>query len=102
MLHKVAIGILSALLIPLQISLWGDGGWLQLNHVRESLAAQRTENEQLKRRNRQLTHKVYDLKAGSAAIEEIARVELGMMKKNETFFRLIKRPLPAENSTQDQ
>jgi cell division protein FtsB len=51
----------------------------------------------LKQRNKLLYADTDDLKLGSEAIEERARNELGMIKENETFFRLI----PKENSTRN-
>jgi cell division protein FtsB len=38
-----------------------------------------------------LQAEVEDLKSGLAAIEELARNELGMIKEGETFFQVIQR-----------
>ena len=46
-------------------------------------------------RNNALDAEVSDLKQGSAAIEERARTELGMVKKGETFFQVV-APLDKE------
>lgn len=50
-------------------------------------------NTKLKQRNKILFADIDDLKSGVEAIEESARNELGMIKNNETFFRII----PAES-----
>ncbi|MGH8400795.1 MAG: septum formation initiator family protein, partial [Gammaproteobacteria bacterium] len=40
-----------------------------------------------------LAAEVKDLKQGQAAIEEQARADLGMIKKGETFYQIV-RPAP--------
>ncbi len=47
------------------------------------------ENEALKERNDSLAAEVLDLKQGLDAIEERARSEMGMIKKDETFYQLV-------------
>ena len=46
-------------------------------------------NDQLKLRNQQLDEEVRDLKQGVTAIEERARVELGMVKQDEVFYQTV-------------
>jgi cell division protein FtsB len=49
----------------------------------------------LQERNAALEAEVQDLKQGLEAVEERARSELGMIKKDETFFQIIeKKPQP--------
>ena len=51
---------------------------------------QRTaENEVRRQRNDILKAEILDLKQGLAAVEDIARSELGLIKKGETFFLLV-------------
>lgn len=45
-------------------------------------------NEELKERNRVLAAEVYDLKNGVEAIEEHARLDLGLVKPHETFVQM--------------
>lgn len=81
---------LSALLIALQYPLWfGNGGVLAVWELKREIAAQREENARLTERNQALAAEVIDLKEGLAAIEERARIELGMIKKGETFYQVI-------------
>ncbi len=40
-------------------------------------------------RNKSLEAEVLDLRKGQEAIEEIARHDLGLIKKDETFFQVI-------------
>jgi cell division protein FtsB len=57
--------------------------------LRDEIAAQRAENEQLKERNRTLIAEVQDLKQGKTAIEERARTDLGMIRSNESFYQVM-------------
>lgn len=69
--------------------------WLGKNSVPDYLALQdevtrqQLVNTKLRQRNKLLYADTDDLKLGSEAIEERARNELGMIKENETFFRVI-------------
>ena len=45
-------------------------------------------------RNSRLAAEVQDLKSGTAAIEERARSDLGMIGPNETFYQVVE-PAPA-------
>ena len=79
-----------ALLVVLQFRLWfGAGGLNEVRHLRQEITHQRGENELLRDRNRTLTAEVEDLKQGTAAIEERARTDLGMVGNGETFYQVI-------------
>lgn len=81
---------LLALLALLQYPLWvGNGSVLTLWRLKREIAEQRAENARLRERNQVLAAEVIDLKEGLAAVEERARVELGMIKKGETFYQII-------------
>lgn len=74
----------------LQLRLWfGDGNVRQWWRLQEAVVAQAAVNERLSQRNHELAAEVQDLKTGLKAIEARARHELGMIKKNETFFQLV-------------
>lgn len=76
--------------LGLEYRLWfGDGGMREVWRLRDAVAAQRAENEQLKDRNRTLLAEVQDLKQGKTAIEERARTDLGMIRNNETFYQVM-------------
>jgi len=47
------------------------------------------QNAQLVKRNQLLRADVTDLQIGMDAIEERARNELGLIKQNEVFFRIV-------------
>ena len=59
--------------------------------VHVGLAQQKDENATLRERNAALAAEVRDLKQGTAAIEERARSELGMIKDGEIFFQTIEK-----------
>jgi len=76
------------LLLLLQYPLWlGKGSWLKVWDMNKQLEAQQRINQQTRMRNNLLDAEVRDLKQGTAAIEERARGELGMIKPNEVFYR---------------
>lgn len=82
--------VLIALLILLQLKLWvGAGGWREVEQLQATVATQTAENAKLQQRNAALAAEVDDLKSGEAAIEERARAELGMIKPEETFYRIV-------------
>jgi cell division protein FtsB len=76
----------------LQYKLWiGNGSFGEVYRLDRTIVAQEEENAVAKERNLALQAEVDDLQHGMDAIEERARSELGMIKKDETFFRVIDR-----------
>ncbi|MBO8414835.1 MAG: septum formation initiator family protein [Proteobacteria bacterium] len=67
----------------------GRNGYVQYQQVSAELDKARERSELLTRRNQALQDELGDLKQGSAAIEELARSELGFIKEGETFYRVI-------------
>jgi len=90
LISRVTIAVLLFLLILLQVRLWsnadGISGIWRLNY---EIARQQQENEGLRERNEALEAEVADLKQGEAAVEERARAELGMIRKDETFYQTV-------------
>ena len=96
---------LLVLLLGLQYPLWlGSGGLISLWKLKSEIAVQKAENASLRQHNRALEAEVLDLKQGLASAEERARLELGMVKKGESFYQIIENqdrsnsartPLPA-------
>lgn len=87
---RTLIAILILLFVLLQYKLWfGDGGLLKVRELERAVAEQEAENAQLKARNQALEAEVRDLKQGTAAIEERARTELGMIRDGETFYQVV-------------
>jgi len=89
---KIFSVVLVVIVMILQYTLWiGPGGMTNVWQLKHQLAEQQTENERLKERNNVLLAEIKDLKQGQAAIEERARNELGMVKKDETFYQIIEK-----------
>ena len=89
--------ILVALIAALQYPLWlGKGSWLRVWEVDRDLTKRKEINQTLKARNSSLDAEVQDLKQGYEAIEERARSELGMIKRDEVFFQVLEenKPMP--------
>jgi len=87
---KWLVSILLTLLLVLQYTLWfGNGGLLRVWQLNTMVEVQKQENEKLTERNQALEAEVVDLKQGLEAIEERARSDLGMIKKDETFFQVV-------------
>ena len=85
--------ILVVLLLLLQYPLWiGKGSWLKVWDLNRQLEAQQQVNRQTQARNALLDAEVRDLKQGTAAIEERARSELGMIKRDEVFYQIVENP----------
>jgi cell division protein FtsB len=81
---------LATLVVGLQYPLWiGKGGWLRVHELDQALVQQREATAKLKARNDALDADVRDLKQGSDAIEERARLELGMIKRDEVFYQVV-------------
>ena len=86
---RILAGILVTLILAIQAPLWlGKGGWLRVWDVDRQLAVQHAKNERLEVRNSALAAEVKDLKQGFEAIEERARLELGMVRNDEVFFQV--------------
>ena len=84
--------ILLLLLVLLQNRLWnGNGSMPEVRQLEEMKAMQIEENKALLERNIFLSAEVMDLKEGLEAIEERARTEMGMIRSDETFYRIIER-----------
>ncbi|WP_445401124.1 cell division protein FtsB [Zobellella sp. An-6] len=89
--------ILLALLGALQHHLWwGKNGLAEYNEARSNVLRQQQDNQLLVERNALLYREIEDLNNGLAAVEELARNDLGMIKPGETFYRL----LPAQDKPQ--
>lgn len=76
--------------LALQYKLWlGDGNLLQWKKLKQELVVHQQENQELLARNQRLEADILELKRGEQALEEQARVELGMVKKGEEYYQFI-------------
>lgn len=82
--------LLAILIGLLQYPLWfGEGGWFEVWQHQGEVEAQQALNNKLRIRNETLAAEVKDLKLARDAIEERARGELGMIRPEEVFFRVV-------------
>jgi cell division protein FtsB len=87
---RIIIYSMLLLLMAIQYPLWlGKGGWLKVYEMERQLELQQAKNSLLSLRNAKLTGDVKDLKDGTRAIEERARVEHGMIKDGEFFVQIL-------------
>ncbi len=92
---QILAAVLLAVLLFLHYLLWVDeNGVRQTRALRISIAVQKDNNVELSERNKGLEAEIKDLKDGLMAIEERARAEMGMIRPDETFYRLLEQPLP--------
>jgi cell division protein FtsB len=92
---KILAAALAVALILLQYRIWvSDDGMRGVGRLQHAVSAQQKQNAALTERNSRLAAEVQDLKSGTAAIEERARSDLGMIGPNETFYQVVE-PAPA-------
>ena len=81
---------LTALAVLLQYSLWfGDNSISTLKETRMLIEEEKQRNFELAKRNDELKAQLIDLRTGNETMEEMARMELGLVKEGETFYRVI-------------
>lgn len=82
--------LLIVVTIGIQYQLWnGTGSLKEIATLRQSIKEQLLENKKLLERNQAVEAEIRDLKSGLEAAEERARMELGMIKKDESFFLVV-------------
>lgn len=88
---KWLLSLLTVIFLLLQYKLWvGDGGIPEVLHLQNEVEEQHQHKQQLEERNAALAAEVKDLKQGLDAIEERARSEMGMIRKDEQFYQILK------------
>ena len=88
-MRYIVYGLLG-LLIAIQYPLWiGKGGLLHVYQMDKEVQAHQAKNSQLENRNNKLAGDVNDLRQGTRAVEERARIEHGMVKENETMVQIV-------------
>lgn len=87
---KWMLAILLVLFLGLQYRLWvSEGSLADVTRLESEIKVQQADNDRMRERNRILDVEVNDLKTGLDSVEERARNDIGMIKKNETFFMII-------------
>jgi cell division protein FtsB len=88
---KIGLAIsLFIMTIYLQYQFWfGSGGYQEYQTLQQAIVQQQQDNTKLAIRNQALAAEVADLKHGLEAVEEQARMELGMIKPDEVFYQIV-------------
>ena len=90
---RLLVFVLALLTLAIQWPLWlGRVGWLQTSQLQAELDKRRALNHDLEARNAALAAEVASLRDGREAIEEQARMQLNMIRGDETFFQFVPAP----------
>jgi cell division protein FtsB len=82
--------VLLCLAAFIQYRLWlGNNGIQDYTRIKSAVNSHQALNAKLSKRNKLLKADIEDLKLGLEGVEERARLELGMIKENETFIRVL-------------
>jgi len=68
---------------------WGEEGWARVTVLKQQLEQQEEKNKALLARNNAMDAEVHDLKTGTDALEDRARIEMRMIKKDETYVQIL-------------
>ena len=85
------VGVIFAILICLvQYRIWwGEGSYRKIESLKVKIAEQLAQNDLLKHQNKLLRKEILALRKNPAILEEKARELLGLIKPDETFYRII-------------
>ena len=76
--------------IAIQWPLWfGKGGISRMHALEAELTSIRESNDRLRAENDAVAAEIESLESGSGAVEERARMRLGMVRKDEVLFRFV-------------
>lgn len=88
---RFLILILFAVLAMFQYDFWfGRNGYFDYKEMSAKMAENQAVNEKLSQRNQRISAEVQGLTKDFSAIEERARMEQGLVKDNEVFYRIVK------------
>lgn len=89
---KLIMITLVGLFLLLQYELWfSHGSLITTLTLKRSVAYQQQVNTSLAKRNAVIQADIQNLKHSNQAVEERARNDLGMVKKGEIFYQVVKR-----------
>lgn len=67
-------------------------GWWQVYQTKKQIEVQLKQNQELIYRNAALQAEIQDLKSSQDAVQERARLQLGMIRRNEVFVQVMDQP----------
>ena len=83
------LAIFSILIYQLYFVLLSNGSFFELNRKKEFLQFQSSSNNVIKKNNEELLIEIEKLKSGYEIFESIARKELGRIRENEVFVKIL-------------
>ena len=87
---KVISLCLLGAIVYLSYDIWaGRNGLKQYEDVSANLVKAQQQSAKLQDRNQAVIDELNDLKQGNTAVEELARTELGLIREDEIFFRIL-------------
>ena len=75
-----------AIQIPLR---WGGSGYAQVDVLAQQLEQQLQHNKALEARNNAMQAEIDDLRDGTEALEELARVQLNLLADDEYLIQIV-------------
>ncbi len=86
---RIILACAVLIIVGLQYAYWlGESSYYQHQKLLNDISVQQEANLKTSERNRILAAEVYDLKNGVEAVEEYARLDLGLIKPHETFIQM--------------
>ena len=85
--RRILIPILLLISVMIFFAFFGDKGLLQVSRLRKELKEIERANTELQRENERLKAEIEHLRTNEKYIEELARRELGLVKKGEIVYQ---------------
>lgn len=85
--RRILIPILLLLSVMIFFTVFGDKGLLQVYRLQRELREIERANKELQQENERLRAEIDNLKTNKDYIEELARRELGLVKKGEIVYQ---------------
>jgi cell division protein FtsB len=85
--RRILIPILLLLSVMIFFTFFGEKGLFQVYRLRSELKEIERENMELRRENEKLRVEIDNLRTNKKYIEELARRELGLVKKGEIVYQ---------------
>ena len=81
--------IITIVIYQLYFILLSSGSFFELKRKKEFLQIQSSSNNVIEKNNEELLSEIEKLKSGYEIFESIARKELGMIRENEKFVKIL-------------
>ena len=85
----IKLVIITIVIYQLYFILLSSGSFFELKRKKEFLRIQSSSNNVIEKNNEELLSEIEKLKSGYEIFESIARKELGMIRENEKFVKIL-------------